>query len=196
MTTFPMPSSVSVIGLGEVGLPLALQFARSGLSVIGIDIDATKVETLNEMQSYIGHIPAELVANEVAAGRFQASTTFSPIAWCDAVVICVPTPLKINREPDISNILETSRSIAPHLRAGHLVVVESITCPGATEEVLRKQLEEDSRLRAGIDFNLAFLPERLKPGNPQGCSAVIPKVFRGLTPECLEQAKALYGTPI
>jgi len=191
-----MPSSVSVVGLGYVGLPLALQFARSGLRVIGIDNDAKKVEALNDKRSYIRHIPAEVVANEVATGRFQASTNFSSLAWCDAVVICVPKPLNKNREPDISYILETCRSIAPHLQAGHLVVVESSTFSGKTGEDLRKRLEEDSGLRAGIDFNLAFSLEREAPGNPQSHVAAIPNVIGGLTSECMDQAKGLYGMVI
>jgi UDP-N-acetyl-D-glucosamine dehydrogenase len=154
------------------------------------------VEALNAGRSYIRHIPSDAVADPIAAGRFQASTDFSSIASCDAVVVCVPTPLNKNREPDISYILDTGRSIAPHLRAGHLVVLESTTYPGTTDEDLSKVLEQGSGLRAGTDFNLAFSPEREDPGNPQSNVASIPKVIGGLTPECLEQAKALYGMAI
>src|SRR4030095_1547681 len=123
-------NSIAIVGLGYVGLPLSLQFARSGVKVLGLDIDATKVEALNAGKSYIHHIPAAAVAESLTAGRFSASTDFSRVKSVDAVIICVPTPLNRNREPDISYILQTGESIAPHLQRGQLIVLESTTSPG------------------------------------------------------------------
>jgi UDP-N-acetyl-D-glucosamine dehydrogenase len=187
---------LSIIGLGYVGLPLCLQFARCGAQVLGLDIDAKKVEALNAGGSYIHHIPASMVAEQVRAGRLRASTDFSQVRSCDAVVICVPTPLSKNREPDISYILETGKSIAPHLQRGTLVVLESTTYPGTTDEDLRAVLEAGSGLRAGKDFFLAFSPEREDPGNPDSKVAKIPKVVGGYTPECLKRAVALYSQAV
>lgn len=187
---------IAIVGLGYVGLPLSLQFARSGVSVVGLDIDPAKVESLNAGRSYIRHISPEAVSEQVLAGRFVASTDFSRVRDVEAVVICVPTPLNKNREPDISYILETGRSIAPHLKAGQLVVLESTTYPGTTDEDLLRVLEAGSGLKAGTQFHLAFSPEREDPGNPQSVVAEIPKVIGGLTPACLEKTKALYGRAI
>jgi UDP-N-acetyl-D-glucosamine dehydrogenase len=187
---------VAVIGLGYVGLPLALQFARCGAAVLGLDIDRTKVEALNAGRSYIRHVTPEAVAAVVADGTFAATDDFSRIRESDAVVICVPTPLNKNREPDISYILETGRAIAPHLRRGTLVVLESTTYPGTTDEDLRRVLEGASRLRAGVDFHLAFSPEREDPGNPHSVVATIPKVVGGYTPACLQRAVDLYSIAI
>ena len=186
----------AVIGLGYVGLPLSLQFARSGVTVLGLDVDAKKVEALNAGRSYIKHIPAETVADMVKAGAFSASTEFNRIREVDAVIICVPTPLNKNREPDISYIVETGQNIAPHLQKGTLVVLESTTYPGTTDEDLRRVLEEGSGLKAGADFHLAFSPEREDPGNPDSKVALIPKVVGGYTPACLEKARALYSKAI
>ncbi len=183
---------ISVIGLGYVGLPLSLQFARSGVEVLGLDVDPEKVEWINRGQSYIQHIESSAVQNVVAAGRFSATTDFKRVGEADAVIICVPTPLNKNREPDISYILRTGEAIAPHLARGALVVLESTTYPGTTEEDLRRVLEAKSGLRAGVDFHLAFSPEREDPGNPGSKIAEIPKVVGGLTPACLEKASALY----
>ncbi len=183
---------IAIIGLGYVGLPLSLQFARSGVNVLGLDIDGKKVETITAGRSYIKHIEAEVIAAHVQAGRFSASTDFSRVREVDAVLICVPTPLNKNREPDISYILNTGRAIAPHLQKGTLVVLESTTYPGTTDEDLRAVLEEDSGLKAGVDFHLAFSPEREDPGNPNSKVATIPKVVGGYTPACLEKAKSLY----
>jgi UDP-N-acetyl-D-glucosamine dehydrogenase len=179
-----------------VGLPLSLQFARSGVSVLGLDIDARKVALLNEGQSYIKHIDAAAVGARVREGVFACSTDFARVAEVEAVIICVPTPLNKNREPDISYILETGRSIAPHLRKDTLVALESTTYPGTTDEDLRQVLEVGSGLVAGRDFHLAFSPEREDPGNPDSKVALIPKVVGGLTPACLEKACALYGKAI
>ena len=187
---------VAVIGLGYVGLPLSLQFARCGATVVGLDIDRAKVEALNAGRSYIRHVTPEMVAAVVGSGAFSASTDFSRIREVDAAVICVPTPLNKNREPDISYIVETGRTIAPHLRRGTLVVLESTTYPGTTDEDLRGVLEQASGLRAGVDFHLAFSPEREDPGNPQSVVATIPKVVGGYTPACLKKAVELYSLAI
>jgi len=190
------PNSVAVVGLGYVGLPLSLQFARSGVSVLGLDIDKQKVTGINSGNSFIKHIENAHVKEQIDARRFEASTDFARVKECEAVVICVPTPLNKNREPDISYIIKTGESIAPHLQKGTLVVLESTTYPGTTDEDLREVLEKGSGLKAGADFNLAFSPEREDPGNPNSVVAKIPKVVGGLTPACAERAKALYSKAI
>jgi len=203
-----MKFDLSIVGLGYVGLPLGLQFAKSGCRVLGLDIDPAKIKEIEAGRSYIRHIPAEDVATQVKAGRFTASSDFSLVKESEAVVICVPTPLNKNREPDISYILKTGEAIAPYLKVDggrreleggsrkKLVVLESTTYPGTTDEDLRKVLEKGSGLKAGVDFHLAFSPEREDPGNPQSKVAEIPKVVGGLTPACLERAKELYGKAI
>src|SRR6266403_2483260 len=187
---------VAVIGLGYVGLPLSLQFACSGVSVIGLDIDQEKVNALNSGHSYIKHVPAERIAEQVAELRLTASTDFSRIQEVDAAIICVPTPLNKNREPDISFILQTGRAIAPHLRPGTLVVLESTSYPGTTDEDLRAVLETGSGLKAGQDFYLAFSPEREDPANPASKVGEVPKLVGGLTSACLEKAVQIYGRAI
>jgi UDP-N-acetyl-D-glucosamine dehydrogenase len=187
---------VAVIGLGYVGLPLSLQFARSGAVVVGLDIDATKVAACNAGNSYIKHIEGAVIAEQLAEGRFSASTNFAIISEMDAVLICVPTPLNRNREPDLSFVLQTGRSIAPCLKKGTLVVLESTTYPGTTDGELRRVLEEGSGLCAGKDFYLAFSAEREDPGNPESHVGRIPKVVGGYTPACLEKAKQVYELAI
>jgi UDP-N-acetyl-D-glucosamine dehydrogenase len=187
---------IAIIGLGYVGLPLSFQFARSGVTVLGLDIDKSKVDALSQGKSYIKHIPAETVSEVVKSGAFSASSDFSRIREVSAVIICVPTPLNKNREPDISYITDTGKNIAPHLQKGTLVVLESTTYPGTTDEDLRAVLEERSGLKAGQDFHLAFSPEREDPGNPDSKVASIPKVVGGLTPACLEKAVALYSKAV
>jgi UDP-N-acetyl-D-glucosamine dehydrogenase len=187
---------IAVVGLGYVGLPLSFQFARSGVTVLGLDIDASKVEALNAGKSYIKHIPSETVAEVLRSKAFSASGDFRRVAEAEAIIICVPTPLNKNREPDISYILDTGRSIAPHLKSGALVVLESTTYPGTTDEDLRQVLEAGSGLKAGKDFYLAFSPEREDPGNPDSKVALIPKVVGGYTPACLEKAVALYSKAV
>jgi UDP-N-acetyl-D-glucosamine dehydrogenase len=187
---------IAVVGLGYVGLPLSLQFARSCVSVLGLDVDRNKVQLLNNGQSYIRHIEPSAVADLVSSGKFAASTEFSRVKDVQAVIICVPTPLTKNREPDISFVLETGRTIAPYLSKGTLVVLESTTYPGTTDEDLRVVLEEGSGMKAGTDFHLAFSPEREDPANEQSNVKVIPKVIGGYTPACLRQAMALYGKAI
>lgn len=186
----------AIIGLGYVGLPLSLQFARSGVEVLGLDVDQSKIDALHAGRSYIHHIPDEEIGKLVADGNFSATTDFSRVSEVDAVIICVPTPLSTNREPDISYVLMSGEAIAPYLKKGTVVVLESTTYPGTTDEDLRSVLEAGSGLVAGVDFHLAFSPEREDPGNPQSVVAEIPKVIGGYTPACLEKATALYGTAI
>ena len=186
----------AIVGLGYVGLPLSLQFARSGVTVLGLDVDVAKVDALHQGRSYIKHIPSEAVAEAVKAGTFSATSDFSGIREVDAIIICVPTPLNKNREPDISFIIDTGRNIARYLQKGMLVVLESTTYPGTTDEDLRDVLEVASGLEAGRDFHLAFSPEREDPGNPDSKVALIPKVVGGYTPTCLEKAVALYSKAV
>ena len=164
--------------------------------MVGIDVDPTKVQLLNNGQSYIKHIEPSAIAELVGSGKFSASTDFSPIKEVEAVIICVPTPLTRNREPDISFVIETGKMIARHLVKGTLVVLESTTYPGTTDEELRAVLEEGSRMKAGVDFHLAFSPEREDPANEQSKVKRIPKVVGGYTPACLERAMALYRQAI
>ncbi len=182
--------------MGYVGLPLALQFGRAGCRVLGLDIDPRKVQALNSGQSYIRHVPAATIAEAHAAGRLEASAEFARVAEVEAVILCVPTPLNAYREPDLSYVLDTGRQIAPHLKKGVLVVLESTTYPGTTDGELRVVLEEGSGLKAGVDFHLAFSPEREDPGNPDSKVATIPKVVGGYTPACLERAQALYSLAV
>jgi UDP-N-acetyl-D-glucosamine dehydrogenase len=187
---------IAIVGLGYVGLPLSLQFARSGVKVLGLDVDTAKIESLNAGRSYIKHIEPSAIAEHVNGKMFEASTDFSRIREVEAVIICVPTPLNKNREPDISFIINTGKSIAPYLHKGILIVLESTTYPGTTDEDLRYVLEAGSSLKAGTDFHLAFSPEREDPGNPHSKVAAIPKVIGGYTPACLEHAKSVYGKAI
>ena len=183
---------VGIVGLGYVGLPLANVLHRNGLTVYGFDIDQTKVDALLDGKSYIGHIPDERVQELVADGRFVPTTDFSRFRECDTVSICVPTPLTENREPDLSYIENTGRSLAPFLRKGQLVVLESTTYPGTTREVLMPILEQISGLKAGEDFFVGFSPEREDPGNPNFSTHTIPKVVGGLDADSLRVAVALY----
>ena len=187
---------IAIVGLGYVGLPLAIQFARANVNVLGLDIDTGKVDLVNKGRSYIKHIAPETVAEVVTQKRLCASTDFSRVSEVEAVIICVPTPLSRNREPDISFVLETGRAIAPHLSRGALVVLESTTYPGTTDEDLRSVLEAGSGMKAGADFHLAFSPEREDPANEQSKVKLIPKVVGGHTPACLERAVSLYGKTI
>jgi UDP-N-acetyl-D-glucosamine dehydrogenase len=187
---------IAVVGLGYVGLPLSLQFARSCVSVLGLDVDAEKVRLLNNGQSYIKHIEPSAIAELVRSGNFSASTEFSRIKEVEAVIICVPTPLTKNREPDLSFVIKTGEMIAPHLAKGTLVVLESTTYPGTTDQDLRSVLEAGSGMKAGVDFHLAFSPEREDPGNDKSKVRIVPKVVGGYTPACLDRAMALYGQAI
>ena len=187
---------ICIVGLGYVGLPLAIQFAHACVDVLGLDIDVEKVQLLNDEQTYIKHIESSAIAELVRSGKFSASTDFSRIKEVEAVIICVPTPLTKNREPDISFILDTGRAIAPHLRKGTLVVLESTTYPTTTDGDLRAALEEGSGMKAGTDFHLAFSPEREDPASEQSKVKLIPKVVGGYTPACLDRAMALYRKAI
>ncbi len=191
-----MKLGIAIIGLGYVGLPLSLQFARSDVFVIGVDNDEAKVAVINSGRSYIKHVSDEVVASAVNEGHFHATSDFSRVKDVQAVIICVPTPLNRNREPDITYILETGRAIAPYLQPGSLVVLESTTYPGTTEEDLRAVLEAGSGMKAGESFHLAFSPEREDPGNSSSIVAEIPKLVGGLTVGCRDKAVALYNRAI
>ena len=188
---------VGICGLGYVGLPLALAFGEKGFAVLGFDIDQRKVEAIGKGESYIRHIDSGRVAKAIQAKKpFAATLDFRRAAQVDALILCVPTPLNANREPDMTYIENTAKAIGPFLRSGQLVVLESSTYPGTTEEVVKPILESLSGLRAGVDFFLAFSPEREDPGNPRFNTATIPKVVGGYTAQCTELASALYASAI
>ncbi len=182
-------ANVGVIGLGYVGLPLIIEFVKAGFSVTGFDIDHSKVSSLKAGKSYIKHISSDSI--KLILGRFEPSTDFSKLSDMDAVVICVPTPLNKNREPDMSYVFSTAESVSKYLRRGQLVSLESTTYPGTTDEDMRAILEK-SGFQAGIDFYLAFSPEREDPNNKDFRTRTIPKVVGGFNGESLEVAKALY----
>lgn len=184
--------TIAIVGLGYVGLPLAMRFSSVGTRVIGLDKDPQKVDALNQGRSFIKHLASSDVAAATQNGLLKCSGDFSAVADADAVIICVPTPLNAYREPDLSFVLDTGRAIAPHLRKGTVVILESTTYPGTTDGELRAALEDGSGMRAGIDFHLAFSPEREDPGNPASKVERIPKVVGGLTPKCLSAALDVY----
>ncbi|MEW5947955.1 MAG: nucleotide sugar dehydrogenase [Thermodesulfobacteriota bacterium] len=184
---------VGIIGLGYVGLPLVLEFVRAGFSVTGFDIDTKKIKALEAGASYIKHIPAGKVREALSTGRFISTTNFHELKNMDCILICVPTPLNRNREPDLSYVFNTTKAIRDNLRKGQLVVLESTTYPGTTDEDMRNILEETG-LKAGKDFFLAFSPEREDPNNKDFSTGTIPKVVGGYTPKCLKAACALYDT--
>jgi UDP-N-acetyl-D-glucosamine dehydrogenase len=184
-----------VVGLGYVGLPLAVEFARSGFHTTGIDLEGRKVDAINAGRSYIPDVATEDVARFRSAGLLDATTDFGVVSELDTINICVPTPLRKTKDPDMSYIVSAAESIASHLHPGMLVVLESTTYPGTTEEVVQPLLEANG-LRAGRDFFLAFSPERVDPGNPTFQTHNVPKVVGGLTRACSELAAALYGTAI
>jgi len=187
---------IAIVGLGYVGLPLSLEFAHSGATVLGLDVDPEKVAAINAGHTYIKHVSHPAIAEIVRSGRFSASDDFSRVRDAEAVIICVPTPLTKTREPDLSFVLGTGRNIAPYLQRGTLVVLESTTYPGTTDEELRLVLERGSDMKAGKDFHLAFSPERQDPGNPNSKVALIPKIIGGFTPACLDKAVALYSRAV
>ncbi|MAI10624.1 MAG: UDP-N-acetyl-D-glucosamine dehydrogenase, partial [Rhodospirillaceae bacterium TMED167] len=182
---------IGVIGMGYVGLPLALTFVDNEFSVIGFDIDEIKIDDLNNGTSYISHIDDKEVLQSLKTGRFRATIDFSLLAEVDAILICVPTPLTPEREPDLSFVISTAETIARHLRKGHLIVLESTTYPGCTETILKPRLEANN-LSSGKDFFLAYSPEREDPGNPEYATAHIPKVVGGNDVEALKLAITLY----
>jgi UDP-N-acetyl-D-glucosamine dehydrogenase len=179
-----------VIGLGYVGLPLAVAFAREGCDVLAVDVDQRKIEAIDAGESYIEDVPSELLAE--LSGQIHATTRYAELERADAVLICVPTPLTRNREPDLGPLIEATRSLAGVLRSDQLVVLESTTYPGTTRERVAPLLEE-SGLAAGRDFHLAFSPERVDPGRTDFTLRSTPKVIGGLTEACAERAEELYG---
>ncbi len=183
---------VGVIGQGYVGLPLALVFQEAGFQVIGFDVDPEKVAAIGRGESFIKHIGPERVAGAVKTGRYKATTDFECLRACDAIIICVPTPLGRHREPDNSYIHSTAEEVAKRLRKGQLVVLESTTYPGTTDEEVRPILEK-SGLRCPQDFLLAFSPEREDPGRKNFTTRTIPKVIGGVNEESTRAAAALYG---
>jgi UDP-N-acetyl-D-glucosamine dehydrogenase len=182
--------SIGIVGLGYVGLPLAVTFAEAGQDVVGIELDRRKVESLRAGSSYIEDVSDERL--RAVAGRLRATSRYAELAPVDAIVICVPTPLTANREPDLGPLLSSAQAVADHLQRGQLVVLESTTYPGTTRERLVPLLEE-SGLTAGTDFNVAFSPERVDPGRTDYTLRNTPKVVGGLTDACRERALALYG---
>jgi UDP-N-acetyl-D-glucosamine dehydrogenase len=186
---------VGVVGLGYVGLPLAVEFARAGFVTTGIDLDSRKVDAVNQGTSYIPDVETAEVARLVAGQRLRASTDFSVVAELDTINICVPTPLRKTKDPDMSFIVSAVEKIAAHLRPGMLVILESTTYPGTTEELVRPMLEAGG-LKAGTDFFLAFSPERVDPGNPTFNTHNVPKVVGGVGAESTELASLLYGAAI
>lgn len=204
---------IGIIGLGYVGLPLALEFVHKGIKTIGFDIDETKIPVLNSGKSYIKHIASERIAEAVNSGLFEATSNFERIPEVDAIIIAVPTPLNKHREPDLSYVENSAKMAAKYLRAGQLVVLESSTYPGTTDEILLPLMDEASKRfgeqgkseetntsylipntsAVGSLFFLAFSPEREDPNNPNYNTATIPKVVGGVTPACLEVALAVYN---
>lgn len=184
-----------VVGLGYVGLPLAVEFGHAGFTVVGIDLDQRKCDAINRGESYIQDVPQAAVAALVQAGRLSATPSLGAAEHLDTINICVPTPLRKTKDPDLSYVVSAAQAIKPHLRRGMLVILESTTYPGTTEEVVQGILEETG-LKAGHDFFLAFSPERVDPGNPVWNTKNVPKVVGGLTPACSALAAALYGASI
>ena len=184
--------TLGIIGLGYVGLPLSLTFLRKGVKVIGFDLDPAKITAISQGKSYIKHIPADELTEHVAKNKFSATSDFQRLKEPDVLLICVPTPLTKNREPDLQYIEATGRAIAAVLRPGQLIVLESTTYPGTTVEILQPILEQ-SGLKAGVDFALAFSPEREDPGNPKFGTADIPKVVGGIDSQSTQIAAAFYA---
>ena len=181
-----------IVGLGYVGLPLAVEFARAGLPVLGFDITQSKVDTLNRGESYIQDVPTAVLGPHVASGKLAATTDFSRIAEVDTINICVPTPLRKTKDPDMSYIVAATEKIAQYLHPGMLIILESTTYPGTTDELLLPMLEK-SGLKCGVDFFLCFSPERVDPGNPNFQTYNIPKVVGGITPACTELGRMFYA---
>jgi UDP-N-acetyl-D-glucosamine dehydrogenase len=185
-------ATAAVIGLGYVGLPLALEIASAGFNVVGIDLDQNKIARLKEGKSYIGDVSDKTIAGAIQTGRFTPTADFSALRDVDTVSICVPTPLSKSRDPDISFILSASEKIRKYLHAGQLIVLESTTYPGTTDELILPELES-SGLRVGTDFFLAFSPERIDPGNTAFNTHNTPKIVGGITAECTEIAHVFYS---
>jgi len=185
-------AKVGVIGLGYVGLPLAIHFGKSGFSVVGFDLDSVKIEKLLKGESYIKHVSIDPVTEMIEAGNFDVTSDFDRLKDVDCILMCVPTPLTDKMEPDLTYLVETTETIALHFRAGQLIVLESTTYPGTTEEMVLPRLEKEG-MTVGSDFFLAYSPEREDPGNENFSASNTPKVVGGITPSCLEVAQALYS---
>ncbi len=186
---------VGILGLGYVGLPLAVEFGAAGLNVTGFDLSEGKVSSLNRGESYIQDVETARLKDLVDRGRLKATTDFTKIRECDALIICVPTPLSKTKDPDLEMVVSAARRIAENMRSGQLVVLESTTYPGTTDELILPMLSEKG-LKVGVDFFLAFSPERVDPGNPKFHTHNTPKVIGGVTPACGEAAKTLYSKAI
>ena len=184
-------AKIGILGLGYVGLPLLKTFCEKGFETVGFDIDESKVSSLKNKKSYIQHISDDSIGNLVDSGRFSSTTDFSKAADVDILILCVPTPLTVHRDPDMSYITETTKSIAPHLKEGQLVILESTTYPGTMEEIVRPILDRDN-LVGGQEYFLAYSPEREDPGNPNFDTSTIPKVVGANDEASLELAKVLY----
>jgi UDP-N-acetyl-D-glucosamine dehydrogenase len=184
--------TAAIIGLGYVGLPLAMEYAGAGIEVVGIDVDGAKIRALRGGKSYIGDVPSETVKRAIGAGLFQPTTDYSAVGMADTVNICVPTPLRKTKDPDLSYIVGAMEHIVNYLHKDMLIVLESTTYPGTTQEVLAPMIEEKG-FKVGKDIFLAFSPERVDPGNSQFTTKNIPKVVGGVTPRCTKTAAALYG---
>ena len=185
-------AKIGVMGQGYVGLPLAIEFAKAGFCVTGIDLDSEKIAALNCGESHIPDVPSSMVTNLVTAGHYRAATEMDVLAECDVVIICVPTPLRKAKDPDISFVLSAATEVNRRLRPGQLIILESTTYPGTTEEMLLPMFSEGG-LKIGQDFFLAFSPERIDPGNKQFKVQDIPKVVGGISPECTRMAGLLYS---
>jgi UDP-N-acetyl-D-glucosamine dehydrogenase len=185
-------ATIGIVGMGYVGMPLALAAWTAGFHILGYDSDNAKVEAINAGRSYIKHISSAEVAAAVRDKRLRATSKFAELGEANAVIICVPTPLTAHREPDLSYVADTARAMAPHLRKGQLIVLESTTWPGTTVEVVKPILEQ-SGLKSGEDFYLAFSPEREDPGNPNFSTKSIPKIVGGDDPVALRLASSMYG---
>jgi UDP-N-acetyl-D-glucosamine dehydrogenase len=183
---------VGIVGLGYVGLPLAVEFARAGFTVTGIDIDPVKTRRVNAGDSYVGDIPSATLGELVEKGKLRATTDFEAVLELDTIDICVPTPLRKTKDPDMSYIVAACQEIAAHFHAGMLVILESTTYPGTTDELVLPMLAK-SGLAVGTDFFLCFSPERVDPGNPRYQTANIPKVVGGVTPACTEMGRLFYA---
>jgi len=183
---------VGIVGLGYVGLPLAVEFAQAGFTVTGIDIDAAKVDALNRGESYIQDVPTAVLAPLVKAGKITATTDFAVVAGLDTINICVPTPLRKTKDPDMSYIVSSCQEIAQYFHPGVLVILESTTYPGTTNELMLPMFEKPG-LKVGEDFFLCFSPERVDPGNAKFQTKNIPKVVGGITPACTDIGAAFYG---
>ena len=188
-------ATVGVIGLGYVGLPLAVSFADAGYDVIGFEVSQPKIDALERGESYIPDVPPVDVARLVKDKKLRATSDFSQLADCHAITVCVPTPLNKTREPDLAYLLSATREIARHLKPGQLIVLESTTYPGTTMEVAAPELEQGG-LEAGVDFHLVFSPERIDPGNETWQVHNTPKIVGGLTPECTRAGCALYRAAV